>query len=220
MILIISLAKEQEPKCASPAIEPAWRRCETTERRQIWPHPATAQPRLPRRPSSRSHIRRHQATERTRSQARSCGARRPAAPPAHGVPPGTASARRRSFQARKSSRNPAGFTPDKRFSIGVVLCARSRHASRQRRLVVKAGSLRLRPPAQTHLAALGRVDVCQRRVGAAAAVMDGRLFAALGGELAPRRCCRYRPAAPFCRLVRRYDPPENPFRMNYDVPVP
>ena len=62
-----------------------------------------------------------------------------------------------------------------------------RHASRQRRLVVKAGSLRLRPPAQTHFAALGRVVVCQRRVGAAAAVIDGRLIAALGGELAPRR---------------------------------
>jgi 3-methyladenine DNA glycosylase/8-oxoguanine DNA glycosylase len=71
--------------------------------------------------------------------------------------------------------------------MGVVLCARSRHASRQRRLVVKAGSLRLRPPAQTPFAALGRAVVCQRRVGAAAAVIDGRLIAALGGELASRR---------------------------------
>ena len=46
--------------------------------------------------------------------------------------------------------------------------------------------LRLRPPA-SHFAALGRAVVCQRRVGAAAAVIDGRLIAALGGELAPRR---------------------------------
>jgi hypothetical protein len=48
-------------------------------------------------------------------------------------------------------------------------------------------SLRLRPPAQTYFAALRRAVVCQRRVGGAAEVIDGRLIAALGGVLGPRR---------------------------------
>ena len=68
-----------------------------------------------------------------------------------------------------------------------VLCARSRHASRQRHLVVEAEGPRDYARRPSHFAALGRAVVCQRRVGAAAAVIDGRLIAALGGELAPRR---------------------------------
>ena len=47
----------------------------------------------------------------------------------------------------------------------VVLCARSRHASRQRRLVVEAEGPCDYARRPSHFAALGRAVVCQRRVG-------------------------------------------------------
>ncbi|SRR6266498_2165992 len=56
-----------------------------------------------------------------------------------------------------------------------------------RRLVAEAGPARVRPPAETHFAALVRAIVYQQLAGAAAAAIHGRLIAALGGEVAPER---------------------------------
>jgi DNA-3-methyladenine glycosylase II len=54
-----------------------------------------------------------------------------------------------------------------------------------RRLVAQAGPPRVRPPAESHFAALVRAVVYQQLAGAAAAAIHGRLIAALGGEVAP-----------------------------------
>jgi DNA-3-methyladenine glycosylase II len=56
-----------------------------------------------------------------------------------------------------------------------------------RRLVADAGPPRVRPPMETHFAALVRAIVYQQLAGAAAAAIHGRLIAALGGELTPQR---------------------------------
>jgi DNA-3-methyladenine glycosylase II len=56
-----------------------------------------------------------------------------------------------------------------------------------RRLAAEAGPARVRPPAETHFAALVRAIVYQQLAGAAAAAIHGRLIAALGGEVAPER---------------------------------
>ncbi len=56
-----------------------------------------------------------------------------------------------------------------------------------RRLVADAGPPRLRPPAETHFAALVRSVLYQQLAGAAAAAIHGRLVAALGQEVTPRR---------------------------------
>jgi DNA-3-methyladenine glycosylase II len=55
-----------------------------------------------------------------------------------------------------------------------------------RRLVAEAGPARVRPPAETHFAALVRAIVYQQLAGAAAAAIHGRLIAALG-EVTPER---------------------------------
>jgi DNA-3-methyladenine glycosylase II len=54
-------------------------------------------------------------------------------------------------------------------------------------LVAKAGPPRLRPPAESHFAALVRAVVYQQLAGAAAAAIHGRLVAALGGDPLPER---------------------------------
>ena len=56
-----------------------------------------------------------------------------------------------------------------------------------RRLVAEAGPPRVRPPADTHFAALVRSVLYQQLAGAAAAAIHGRLIAALGGEVTPQR---------------------------------
>jgi DNA-3-methyladenine glycosylase II len=56
-----------------------------------------------------------------------------------------------------------------------------------RRLVAEAGPARVRPPAETHFAALVRSVLYQQLAGAAAAAIHGRLIAALGGEVTPER---------------------------------
>ena len=56
-----------------------------------------------------------------------------------------------------------------------------------RRLVAAAGPARVRPPAETHFAALVRSVLYQQLAGPAAAAIHGRLIAALGGEVTPER---------------------------------
>jgi DNA-3-methyladenine glycosylase II len=56
-----------------------------------------------------------------------------------------------------------------------------------RRLVAEAGTARVRPPAETHFAALVRSILYQQLAGAAAAAIHRRLIAALGGEVTPQR---------------------------------
>jgi DNA-3-methyladenine glycosylase II len=54
-----------------------------------------------------------------------------------------------------------------------------------RRLVAEAGPPRVRPPAESHFAALARSVVYQQLAGAAAAAIHGRLIAALGAQVTP-----------------------------------
>ena len=56
-----------------------------------------------------------------------------------------------------------------------------------RRLVAEAGPARVRPPHESHFAALVRAVTYQQLAGAAAAAIHGRLIAALGGEVTPER---------------------------------
>jgi DNA-3-methyladenine glycosylase II len=55
------------------------------------------------------------------------------------------------------------------------------------RLVAEAGPPKLRPPSETHFEALVRSIVYQQLAGPAAAAIHGRLVAALGGEVTPKR---------------------------------
>lgn len=52
-----------------------------------------------------------------------------------------------------------------------------------RRLIAETGPIELRPPTESHLAALVRAIVYQQLAGSAAAAIHGRLLAALGGEV-------------------------------------
>ena len=56
-----------------------------------------------------------------------------------------------------------------------------------RRLVADAGPARVRPPMETHFAALVRSILYQQLAGAAAAAIHGRLIEALGGEVTPQQ---------------------------------
>lgn len=56
-----------------------------------------------------------------------------------------------------------------------------------RRLAAEAGPPRVRPPAESHFAALTRSVLYQQLAGAAAAAIHGRLITALGGEVTPQR---------------------------------
>ena len=56
-----------------------------------------------------------------------------------------------------------------------------------RRLVADAGPARVRPPMETHFAALVRSVLYQQLAGAAAAAIHGRLIEALGGEVTPQQ---------------------------------
>jgi DNA-3-methyladenine glycosylase II len=56
-----------------------------------------------------------------------------------------------------------------------------------RRLVAAAGPPHVRPPTETYFAALVRSVLYQQLAGAAAAAIHGRLIAALGGEVTPKR---------------------------------
>src|SRR6266550_4997066 len=55
------------------------------------------------------------------------------------------------------------------------------------RLVAEVGPPNVRPPAETHFAALVRSVLYQQLAGPAAAAIHGRLIAALGGEVTPER---------------------------------
>lgn len=56
-----------------------------------------------------------------------------------------------------------------------------------RRLVAQAGPVRVRPPTESHFAALVRAILYQQLADAAARAIHGRLLAALGGEVTPKR---------------------------------
>jgi DNA-3-methyladenine glycosylase II len=56
-----------------------------------------------------------------------------------------------------------------------------------RRLVAQAGPVRVNPPIESHFAALVRAILYQQLAGAAARAIHGRLIAALGGEVTPKR---------------------------------
>jgi DNA-3-methyladenine glycosylase II len=56
-----------------------------------------------------------------------------------------------------------------------------------RRLVAEAGPPQVRPPAESHFAALTRAIVYQQLAGAAAAAIHGRLIAAMDGEVSAER---------------------------------
>jgi len=56
-----------------------------------------------------------------------------------------------------------------------------------RRLVARAGPVRVNPPTESHFAALVRAILYQQLAGAAARAIHGRLIAALGGEVTPKR---------------------------------
>ncbi len=55
------------------------------------------------------------------------------------------------------------------------------------RLVAEVGPARVRPPAETHFAALVRAVTYQQLAGPAAAAIYGRLIAAFDGEVTPQR---------------------------------
>jgi DNA-3-methyladenine glycosylase II len=55
------------------------------------------------------------------------------------------------------------------------------------RLVVEAGPPKVRPPSETHFEALVRSVLYQQLAGPAAAAIHGRLVAALGDEVTPKR---------------------------------
>ena len=55
------------------------------------------------------------------------------------------------------------------------------------RLVAEVGPPHVRPPAETHFAALVRSVLYQQLAGPAAAAIHGRLIAALGGAVTPER---------------------------------
>jgi DNA-3-methyladenine glycosylase II len=56
-----------------------------------------------------------------------------------------------------------------------------------RRLVAEAGPPKVRPPSETHFEALVRAVLYQQLAGPAAAAIHGRLIAALGDEVTPKR---------------------------------
>jgi DNA-3-methyladenine glycosylase II len=56
-----------------------------------------------------------------------------------------------------------------------------------RRLLAQAGPVRVSPPIESHFAALVRAILYQQLAGAAARAIHGRLIAALGGDVTPRR---------------------------------
>ena len=55
------------------------------------------------------------------------------------------------------------------------------------RLVTQAGPVRVNLPTETRFAALVRAILYQQLAGAAARAIHGRLIAALGGEVTPKR---------------------------------
>lgn len=61
------------------------------------------------------------------------------------------------------------------------------HDTVVRALMAAAGPPRLRPPSETHFAALVRAILYQQLAGAAAAAIHRRLIAALDGEVTPER---------------------------------
>src|SRR5450755_1826597 len=72
-------------------------------------------------------------------------------------------------------------------SYGAAAALLSERDPVMRRLVAEAGPARVRPPAETHFAALVRSVLYQQLAGAAASAIHGRLIAALGGEVTPER---------------------------------
>jgi DNA-3-methyladenine glycosylase II len=56
-----------------------------------------------------------------------------------------------------------------------------------RQLAAQAGPVRVNPPTESHFAALVRAILYQQLAGAAARAIHGRLIAALGGEVTPKR---------------------------------
>jgi DNA-3-methyladenine glycosylase II len=80
---------------------------------------------------------------------------------------------------------------------GLIMPKRLSHASAARALAARdpvlatlvqaAGPPRLRPPVDTHFAALVRSVTHQQLAGSAAAAIHGRLIVALGGEVTPER---------------------------------
>jgi DNA-3-methyladenine glycosylase II len=95
-----------------------------------------------------------------------------------------------------SDRPPSASPPNRARSGSHARPARSYQAAAAilserdpvlRQLVAEAGPARVRPPQESHFAALVRAVTYQQLAGAAAAAIHGRLIAALGGEVTPER---------------------------------
>ena len=87
---------------------------------------------------------------------------------------------RRPEPARPVADRPAGSWP----AAADILAERD---PVMHRLVAEAGPPHVRPPTETHFAALVRSVLYQQLAGPAAAAIHGRLIAALGGEVTPQR---------------------------------
>src|SRR5271165_2975182 len=85
--------------------------------------------------------------------------------------------------SQASSGSPARPARSYRAAAAIL----SEHDPVLRRLVAEAGPARVRPPQETHFAALVRAITYQQLAGAAASAIHGRLIAALGGEVTAER---------------------------------
>jgi DNA-3-methyladenine glycosylase II len=89
------------------------------------------------------------------------------------------------MSARPQSGPPAASRPVRSWPAAAdVLAGRD---PVMHRLVAEAGPPRVRPPAETHFAALVRSVLYQQLAGPAAAAIHGRLIAALGGQVTPEQ---------------------------------
>jgi DNA-3-methyladenine glycosylase II len=89
------------------------------------------------------------------------------------------------MSARPQSAPPAADRPVRSWPAAAdVLAGRD---PVMHRLVAEAGPPRVRPPAETHFAALVRSVLYQQLAGPAAAAIHGRLIAALGGQVTPEQ---------------------------------
>jgi DNA-3-methyladenine glycosylase II len=89
------------------------------------------------------------------------------------------------WQTKPMTDRPASARPARSYAAAAEIL--SERDPVLRRLVAKAGPPTVRPPAETHFAALVRSVLYQQLAGAAAAAIHGRLIAALDGEVTPER---------------------------------
>jgi DNA-3-methyladenine glycosylase II len=80
---------------------------------------------------------------------------------------------------------PASDRPARSWPAAAAILAERDHV--MHRLVAEAGPPKVRPPSETHFEALVRAVLYQQLAGPAAAAIHGRLIAALGDEVTPKR---------------------------------